>query len=103
MQVGGVGSTLGARQRHLGVRISWQVLKKGCASCVPEAHSDSRMKDGSEWLQGGEAEEESVQAEVVGLEPGLGQWDGEEGGWEKRDSLRIDRGREDYEATRQRS
>ena len=48
-------------------------------------------------------EEESVQAEVVGLEPGLGQWDGEEGGWEERDSLRIDRGREDYAATRQRS
>lgn len=46
-------------------------------SCVPEAHSDSRMKDGSEWLQGGEAEEESVQAQVVRLEPGLGQWDGE--------------------------
>lgn len=35
------------------------------------------MKDGSEWLQGGEAEEESVQAQVVRLEPGLGQWDGE--------------------------
>ena len=29
-------------------------------SCVPEARFDSRMKDGSEWLQGGEAEKGSV-------------------------------------------
>lgn len=48
------------------------------------------MKDSSVWMQRGEAEEGGVQAE--GLEPGLEQWDGKEGWWEKRDSLRIDRG-----------
>lgn len=33
-----------------------------------------------------------VQAEVKGLKLSLGQWVGEDGGWEKRDSLRTDRG-----------
>lgn len=35
VHVGGVGRNLGARQRHLGARISWQVCKEGCASISP--------------------------------------------------------------------
>ena len=34
------------------------------------------------------------------LAPGLEQWEGEEGGQEKGDSLRIDRGEDDYVATK---
>lgn len=56
-------------------------------SCVPETHSDSKIKDGSEWMQGHKAESgdqgravTGVQVGVTELEPGLEQWDGEEGG-----------------------
>lgn len=65
------------------------------------------MKNSSEWMQGDEAETGDqgravtrVQAGDIGLEPGLEQWDGEEAGWEKRDSLRVDRGRDGSAATR---
>lgn len=51
--------------------------------------------------QGGEAEEGSVQAEVVELESGLGQGVERRGCWEKRDSLRMDSGRGNHAATRQ--
>lgn len=65
------------------------------------------MKDCNEWMQGHEAESgdqrravTGVQVGVTELEVGLEQWDGEEGGWEKTDSLRIAMGRDDYAATR---
>lgn len=52
-----------------------------------EAHSDSRMKDGSDWMQGDRAEDEGpgravtgIEAGLMGLEPGLEQWERQEGG-----------------------
>lgn len=51
--------------------------------------------------QGGKAEEGSVQAQVVGLESGLGQVVERRGWWEKRDSLRMDSRRGNYAATGQ--
>lgn len=48
---------------------------------------DTKLKQGDQ-----EGAVTGVQAEVKGLEPGLDQWDGEESGWEKRDSLRTGRG-----------
>lgn len=53
---------------------------------VVSGRRDTKLRQGD---QGGAVTD--VQAEVKGLEPGLDQWDGEEGGWEKRDSLRTDR------------
>lgn len=42
-------------------------------------HKDTKLRQGD---QGGAVT--GVQEEVKGLEPGLDQWDGKEGEWEKR-------------------
>lgn len=52
-----------------------------------EAHSDPRMKDGRDWMQGDQAEDEGpgravtgIEGELMGLEPSLEQWERQVGG-----------------------
>lgn len=89
MQVREVGRALSIRQRYLGGRVSWKVLRRGVNPLVlySEACAASRMKDGRDWVHGDQAEDEGPvkscyryrgRAHGARIRPGAV---GERGGW----------------------